>query len=186
MWRVGSKEKALILSSYTKGGIDMTGLYPNNLVCEIFGEINGEYDYNVSGVEIALKTLSDIESKILLAKFKDGKTLEECGEIINKSRERARQIILYAVRKLRKPYCVHCIKTGIEPKEDVINEHTPIDALKLSVKSFNALLRNNIKTVGNLENITESELLKMRPIGMSTIKEVKIAMNTLNMNFKTD
>jgi|YelNatPaOPRAMG01_1025707.scaffolds.fasta_scaffold00944_3 RNA polymerase primary sigma factor len=58
-------------------------------------------------VQKVLKTLTDKEREVLEARFglKDGKpkTLEEIGQMLNVTRERARQIEARALRKLRHP-----------------------------------------------------------------------------------
>ncbi len=47
-----------------------------------------------------------------------------------------------------------------------------ISYLSLSVRSYNVLYRNNIKKIGQLENITKAELSNMRNAGAKSVEEI--------------
>ena len=59
----------------------------------------------------------------------------------------------------------------------------PIESLNLSAKTTNNLIRNNICTVEMLVNLKESEVKKVRGIGISSLEEIKNKFNELNLFF---
>lgn len=66
------------------------------------------------GLEAAMETLSPRETEFLLLYFRDGLNLEEAGLRFGVTRERARQIIAKAIRRLRHPTCSRLITLGIQ------------------------------------------------------------------------
>jgi DNA-directed RNA polymerase subunit alpha len=50
---------------------------------------------------------------------------------------------------------------------------TPIEALELTVRSSNCLESNHIVTVGQLVKMTESDLLKIRSFGKTSLREIR-------------
>ena len=66
-----------------------------------------------------------------------------------------------------------------EAEETVIDEDLaaklamPIEALELTVRSSNCLESNHIATVGQLIGMTESELLKIRSFGKTSLREIQ-------------
>ena len=50
---------------------------------------------------------------------------------------------------------------------------TPIEALDLTVRSSNCLESNHIATVGQLVRMTESDLLKIRSFGKTSLREIR-------------
>ena len=58
-----------------------------------------------------------------------------------------------------------------------------IEELDLSVSSFNCLKRANIKTVEDLVNKTEEEMIKVRNLGRKSLEEVvhKLTMMGLSL-----
>lgn len=129
------------------------------------------FDFEES-VDIALGNLPDRERDVLLLRYKEGMTLGGIGEAHGVTRERARQIICKAIRRLRHPtqkkYFV-IGKSHIEEMERLDREQqakdeaelqemkknyaasTPIWYLDLSVRAFNLLYRNGIRTLGELD-----------------------------------
>ncbi len=57
-----------------------------------------------------------------------------------------------------------------------------LDRLNLSVRAKNCLDSENILTVRELVSMTESELLKVRNFGKTSLKEVKIKLGELGLN----
>src|SRR5699024_4645421 len=60
----------------------------------------------------------------------------------------------------------------------------PIEDLNFSVRSYNCLKRQEIHTVGELAECTESDLLDIRNFGQKSINEVKIKLANLNLALK--
>jgi DNA-directed RNA polymerase subunit alpha len=50
---------------------------------------------------------------------------------------------------------------------------TPIEALDFTVRSNNCLESNHIVTVGQLVKMTESDLLKIRSFGKTSLREIR-------------
>ncbi|MCG7273582.1 DNA-directed RNA polymerase subunit alpha [Corynebacterium sp. HMSC05H05] len=61
---------------------------------------------------------------------------------------------------------------------------TPIEDLNFSVRSYNCLKRQDIHTVGELAECTESDLLDIRNFGQKSINEVKIKLASLGLTLK--
>ncbi|MHB1156219.1 MAG: DNA-directed RNA polymerase subunit alpha [Phycisphaerales bacterium] len=68
--------------------------------------------------------------------------------------------------------------------EDMIRKFDmKINELDLSVRATNCLESADIKTLGDLVSLTESELLKIRAFGKTSLREVKRKLTDLNMTF---
>src|SRR2546429_9171706 len=66
------------------------------------------------------------------------------------------------------------IETPIKAEEK-LNENLfrSVDELELSVRSANCLQNANIKTIGDLVQKTEAEMLKTKNFGRKSLKEIK-------------
>lgn len=58
----------------------------------------------------------------------------------------------------------------------------PIEALELTVRSNNCLESNHIETVGQLLQITDADLLKIRSFGKTSLREVKRKLADLGLS----
>lgn len=58
---------------------------------------------------------------------------------------------------------------------------TPISDFELSVRSRNCLRKMNIKTVGDLLNITEAELLSYKNFGETSLREIKVILDSKSL-----
>jgi DNA-directed RNA polymerase subunit alpha len=58
---------------------------------------------------------------------------------------------------------------------------TPISDFELSVRSRNCLRKMNIRTIGDLLNISEAELLSYKNFGETSLKEIKSILESKNM-----
>jgi DNA-directed RNA polymerase subunit alpha len=59
--------------------------------------------------------------------------------------------------------------------------HMPISDLDLSVRASNCLESANIKMVGELASLSESDLLKIRAFGKTSLREVKRKLEDLGL-----
>jgi DNA-directed RNA polymerase subunit alpha len=59
---------------------------------------------------------------------------------------------------------------------------TPISDFELSVRSRNCLRKMNIRTIGDLLNITEAELLSYKNFGETSLREVKAILEQKNLH----
>ncbi|AZA12060.1 DNA-directed RNA polymerase subunit alpha [Corynebacterium gerontici] len=78
------------------------------------------------------------------------------------------------------------IEIGPSPQETeyIAAYSTPIEDLNFSVRSYNCLKRQDIHTVGELAECTESDLLDIRNFGQKSINEVKIKLSGLGLTLK--
>ncbi|MDY6050286.1 MAG: DNA-directed RNA polymerase subunit alpha [Corynebacterium sp.] len=78
------------------------------------------------------------------------------------------------------------IEIGAAPVEaDNLEVYTmPIEELDFSVRSYNCLKRQDIQTVGELAECTESDLLDIRNFGDKSINEVKVKLASLGLTLK--
>ncbi len=59
---------------------------------------------------------------------------------------------------------------------------TPISDFELSVRSRNCLKKMNIETLGNLLNITEAELLSYKNFGETSLREIKVILESKSLH----
>ena len=78
------------------------------------------------------------------------------------------------------------IEIGPSPRETeyIAAYGMPIEDLNFSVRSYNCLKRQEIHTVGELAECTESDLLDIRNFGQKSINEVKIKLANLGLALK--
>lgn len=77
--------------------------YPFNLALDILGSDEEARKIYIPGIPAALATLTEREADILRKRYSDRMTLKAIGQIYGVGRERIRQIIAKALRKLRRP-----------------------------------------------------------------------------------
>lgn len=61
---------------------------------------------------------------------------------------------------------------------------TRVEDMDLTVRSFNCLMRADIKTVGDLVNKTEEEIMKVRNLGTKSLDEVKDKLKSMGLSLK--
>ncbi len=157
----------------------------------------------IKGVAEILEELSEREQMIMWSRYSEKKTLCEVAKELNVTRERIRQIEAKALRKLGHPRNRSCVmaisvkqhqderreyeeemkKNGALPK--VIAE-IPIEELDLSVRAYNSLKRAGIYTVGQLQEMTEEKLLRVRNLGRKSLEEIQSKLKELNKENKND
>jgi DNA-directed RNA polymerase subunit alpha len=83
-------------------------------------------------------------------------------------------------------YDAEGIDIGPSPADAFVAEQlsTPIEALDLTVRSYNCLKREGIHTVGELIGRSEADLLDIRNFGSKSIDEVKAKLVTLGLALK--
>jgi DNA-directed RNA polymerase subunit alpha len=62
----------------------------------------------------------------------------------------------------------------------------PIEELELSVRAHNCLINAGVKTVLDLVNLTDDDVLKIKNFGRKSLNEVKDAMKTFGLSFGMD
>ncbi|MCL4542338.1 MAG: DNA-directed RNA polymerase subunit alpha [Deltaproteobacteria bacterium] len=74
-----------------------------------------------------------------------------------------------------------------KPKESQLNENLfkNVDELELSVRSANCLKNANIKTLYELVQKTEGEMLRTKNFGRKSLNEIKEVLSTMGLSFGT-
>lgn len=146
--------------------------YPYNLLDEV---IRGRWESVLNtdqeaGLEHALSTLTEREQQAIAEYFGNGGTLESTAKLFNLTRERVRQIIAKAVRKLRHPMRFKIIKYGL----DGWNRRKAIEQEDLMLDEQEAMLIHRRAIVEQL--IEEKQEIK-REI---TIEDMDLSVRAYN------
>ncbi len=76
------------------------------------------------------------------------------------------------------------------PDEDVIKIRNllkkSVDEMELSVRSYNCLKANNIRTIADLVSKEESEMLKFKNFGRKSLNELMAKLKEMNLEFGMD
>ena len=98
--------------------------YPENLIADIGPEdVFGEDAAGVlspdraAGLEHILSLLPEKEREILRLRYREGRTLKECGERFGFTRQRAQQVLGRIIRQMRHPSRVAFIRDGYRKAE---------------------------------------------------------------------
>lgn len=221
-----------------------TTCWEEDLWCDIFGvtahttNLASCPDDVQETIHTAIESLTEREQTVVKAAYCDDLELSEVGKLIGVGKERARQILSHAMRKLRHPRRLRYICLGqgqyvstkkvqeslqedfelslktymLEDitldmrqvferkfkiaKEAVLNGNfrpyiakklTPaamlvtIDELDLSIRAYNCLKRAAINTVGDICNMTPSQLKKVRNLGKKCYDEVLEKLDRLGV-----
>ena len=146
--------------------------YPYNLLDEVIRDrwesaLNTDQE---AGLEHVLSTLTEREQQAIAEYFGNGGTLESTAKLWNVTKERARQIIAKAVRKLRHPMRFKIIKYGLEGW----NRRKAIEQEDLMLDEQEAMLIHRRAIV---EQLIEEEQEIKRKI---TIEEMQLSVRTYN------
>lgn len=146
--------------------------YPYNLLDEV---IRGRWESALNadqeaGLEHALSTLTEREQQAIAEYFGNGGTLESTAKLWNVTKERARQIIAKAVRKLRHPMRFKAIKYGLEGWE----RQKAIEQEDLMLDEQEAMLIHRRAIVEQL--IEEKQEIKRE----TTIEDMPLSVRTYN------
>jgi DNA-directed RNA polymerase subunit alpha len=82
--------------------------------------------------------------------------------------------------------------TGLEPEEEITSEVAPVelnenlfrsvDELELSVRAYNCLKTANIRTIADLVQKSEAELLKTKNFGKKSLNEIKTILGEMGLS----
>lgn len=94
--------------------------WPYNLMGDVCGELWVDVltDDQLAGINAAIAGLTDREKESVLLYYRDGLTLDKLSEEYRLTRERVRQIIGKAVRKLRAPHRTNLMIHGVKGAEE--------------------------------------------------------------------
>jgi DNA-directed RNA polymerase subunit alpha len=73
----------------------------------------------------------------------------------------------------------------VDSKQEAINENLQksVDELELSVRSYNCLKNANIRTIGELVQKSEAEMLKTKNFGRKSLNEIKEILQDMGLHF---
>ena len=144
-----------------------------------------------------------LKNRYLDCDFEDRKTLAEIGSILGITRERVRQLESQAIKKLSHPSRLKLVnekliniifkgeqsskikeKVGMAEKQQISN--TPLSEIEMSVRALNCLRGAGIRTLGELANKTESEMLSIRNLGKKTMGELRRILDSFGLKFKKE
>jgi DNA-directed RNA polymerase alpha subunit len=63
---------------------------------------------------------------------------------------------------------------------------TPIGQLNISKRTYNCFSWTEIKTLGDLTNLTEKDIMKFRNFGNTALAEIKNLFEQYNLSFKVE
>ncbi len=87
-------------------------------------------------------------------------------------------LIVEGVKKVEKPQK----EKPPEVKEDLLK--IKVEDLKFSTRTLNALLKNNIETIGKILKKSEENLLKLDGMGEKSVKEIKRKLKKIGLELK--
>ena len=77
---------------------ELIDIYPFNLANSVFQDEDAARETHLPGISAAVGTLTEREQGVLMLRFQQKKTLEQCGKEYQITRERIRQIETKAIR----------------------------------------------------------------------------------------
>lgn len=72
------------------------------------------------------------------------------------------------------------------PVVEEVKNDVSIDDLELSVRAYHGLKRAGIETVGQLVDMTEWDVAKIRNMGVKSVKEVKEALEKMGLSLRQE
>lgn len=148
----------------------------------------------LAGLEYAISSLSDREQTILKMRYQEHKTYKEIGEALGVTCECIRAHDNKILHRLREPRRLGYIKYGKHEYEALIAKReaeekakTPdcyemiIEALDLSVRSFNCLKKRGCDTVGDIAKLSEEEIIKTKNLGKRSMIEIATTLRSIGV-----
>ena len=168
--------------------IEAANVYPLNMIYSLTEEYNFEEPIRISPETVNQAMASVLSERELLCVemyYRDQMSLDEIAEKYSITRERVRQIILKAGRKLVSPSSMNKIRVvsleeyqALQRKYEIASGQIdvmdmPIEELDLSIRSYNCLKRRGIYTIGAAYDLSDDDYRRIRNLGEKSIKEIK-------------
>lgn len=103
-------------------------------------------------------------------------SLSETADVMQLSRQRVAQIELKALEKMLGSLGAPKLK----PDENSLS--LSVDELALSPRAYHCFKTSNIRTVGDIVQLTEPELLKIRNFGAGSLREIQNILGQLGLS----
>lgn len=154
--------------------------WPNNLLDSIFGEQVEIYvdDEHFAGLEKAISTLTEREQQAIHRYFEEGMTLDRVGASWGVGRERARQILAKALRKLRHPARFQFIRYGVEGGD----KQSEIRKLDYEIKKKEAQLKYLTEAIVDKIDEYENTTVPLKPEYYPIIEMIDISLSVRSFN----
>lgn len=160
----------------TRGESDF---YPHNLLSDIFEEeYSKEIPYDSEGLEHAVSLLKKKELDMVNKRYKEGMTLQEIGADYNVTRERVRQVVAKALRKLRHPMMKACIMHGkgyVETAEGQRDIEEKLNAKSKFLEGKEARLKKEEEKLEKLEKTIQEKSKKIGGGDISSIAKLHMS-----------
>ena len=187
--------------------------YPENLLHDVLNVNGNRADCvrkalsvpDILGtVEYLLHTLTEREMRLVKERYIGRKTLMDMGNAEMITRERIRQVIAKALRKLRNPIRANKLMYGVEgyykmklcelenrKNEEIemirgikprCREEFPIEELDFSVRAYNCLRRAGCYTVEDILKLTPKEFIRIRNLGRKSAEEIIYKLSDLGVD----
>lgn len=168
--------------------IEAANVYPLSMIYTLAEEYNFDEPIRISPETVnqaMTDVLTESQRRIMEMYYRDRMSLDEIASIFSVTRERVRQIILKAGRRLVHPEAMNKIRVvSLEEYNALLRKYEiaigqidtmdlPIEELGLSVRSYNCLKRRGIYTIGEVFNLTDDDYRRIRNLGEKSIKEIK-------------
>lgn len=168
--------------------------YPYNLLDDVVTGIGyGPHDKKYwddmlepdqeAALSYVLSQMTDRERNLIQLYYGKNMTLEQCGKTVGVTRERCRQIIAKAVRKLRHPTRLNLILYGLEGYEHLRAnkkrramleiEDDELDALEQELMFRRQFLESALEVVSPVDE-------QMRKSAVTTLEDMDLSVRTFN------
>ncbi len=150
--------------------------------CDICGEENAAIDYYKRAVTIHPAHCNALLNLAVL--YEDtgqyGKAMQCVNKVLLYHPNHPRAILFRKDIDSSRTMCYDEEKEKRRTRKNQILE-TPISDFELSVRSRNCLKKMNINTLGDLLNITEAELLSYKNFGETSLREIKLILDSKSL-----
>jgi predicted DNA-binding protein YlxM (UPF0122 family) len=142
----------------------------------------------IDGMLYAISLLPNRSRVIIQQHYGNNLTYEKIGEELHITRQRVQQLVKKALRELMRSNRSIYLYNGLEGARELIEktknmplieeldvykpEPDYISKLRLSKRTYNTLIRNNIKTIGQLMSMSEEDLYNLPRMGEKTLHEI--------------
>ena len=147
-------------------------------------------DLDASIKYVLEETLTEQETYVLLAFFKERVPMRDVGIPLGIKGERCRQIEEKAIRKIRHPSRKKYLQYGLAEVERRKNEppvvipviEQPIEELNLSPRVFTRLKSLNVHSIEKLTQLSSAQLMKVPNLGVKSIDEIERQLAFLGLS----
>ena len=154
--------------------------WPDNIIYAIDQNIQIA-DVNIDAITAVLDSLNPDYRKVMILRFKDKLTYKQIADIMGVTDSRIGQIIYATCRYMRSPNVISKIVSYIPESVDM---DADICELELQTRELHPLLRSGIRSIRDLCNLTERDLLRIRNIGVGSVNNISQKLKQRGLSLK--